>query len=99
MSILTFKDYLRIVEDTQADIAKLMSDISVIDTTISQRTAPLAANRTRLQKLLMMKQKQAETEAKRSGNKSNDQQPMQATQQATGGTSPGSGGGGTPGSQ
>jgi hypothetical protein len=100
MNLLTFKDFLSIVaEDAQQDIAKLMSDISMIDTQINQRTTPLLARKNALQKMLALKQRHAQAEAKQAG--ANGTSPMQAGQtgQPPAGqtTTPGGTGSATPG--
>lgn len=77
---LTFRQYLSILEeDTAQDIEKLQADISTLDATINQRTAPLVQQKQRLTKLLMQKQKQKEQEDSRTAAKPGaTQQPQQA---------------------
>lgn len=88
MSNLTFKTFLRIVEDAQQDIQKLMADITAIDAQIAQRTGPLIARKMQLTKQLQAKQKQAASTA----NTPEKQGMVSNT------TTPGGGGSGTPGS-
>lgn len=100
MTPLTFKDYLStiVAEDAQQDIAKLMSDISMIDTQINQRTGPLVARKTALQKMLALKQRQAQAEAKQAEKDPNAMQAGQTGQPPAGQTTtPGSTGSATPG--
>lgn len=93
MKTITFKQFVHTInEGTAEDISKLQADISMIDTTIAQRTAPLNARKTQLQKLLMQKQKQQQAEAKRA-----PEQQGQAPSTTTT-TTPGSTGSATPGS-
>lgn len=91
MASLSFKQFLSIMdEDIQQDVNKLMADISMIDTQISQRTQPLAARKAQLQKLLAIKQKQAMAQQSRDSKTSqNPSGEMQAGNQTTtpGGTS------------
>jgi ribosome-binding ATPase YchF (GTP1/OBG family) len=96
---LSFKDFLAIIaEDTQQDIAKIQSDISMIDAQIVQRTTPLNARKMALQKMLALKQKQAQAEQAKQGPQSTmqaqDQQGQTAGNQTT---TPGSSGAATPG--
>lgn len=81
MSYLTFKQALAIMvaEDTQQDIDKLMADISMLDSQIAQRTAPLQQRKVALTKLLAQKQSQKQSEDKQAGN--NPAAGMQAQQQ------------------
>lgn len=66
MKNLTFKHFLHVLDEgTDEDISKLQADISLIDTTINQRTLPLVQRKNQLQKLLMQKQKQRGAETKR----------------------------------
>lgn len=101
MSYLTFKEALAIMvaEDTQQDIDKLMADISMIDSQIAQRTAPLQQRKVALTKLLAQKQGQKQAEDKKNG--ANQQSGMQAQQQGqpsmTQTTTPGGTGSATPG--
>jgi hypothetical protein len=93
--LLTFKDFLRILdEDLDSDIAKLMADISMIDSTIATRNNPLIQQRMRLQKMLAIKQKQKQAEEKKA-----PQEPTTQGPQAGQTTTPGSTGAATPGSQ
>ena len=97
MESLTFKEFLGIInEDTQQDIAKLMSDISMIDTQIAQRTTPLNARKVALQKMLALKQRQAQAEEKQNGGKMTTDQEGQAPQ-GNQTTTPGSSGAANPG--
>lgn len=91
---LSFKDFLAIIaEDTQQDIAKIQSDISMIDAQIVQRTTPLNARKMALQKMLALKQKQAKQQPS-STMQAQDQQGQTAGNQTT---TPGSSGAATPG--
>lgn len=78
-------------EDTTQDVNKLMSDISLIDTQINQRTQPLLARKTQLQKMLAIKQKMQQAEQKKNGDMQaqNGQPQAQPSNQTTtpGGTS------------
>lgn len=95
MSTLSFKQYLSIMnEDTQQDVNKLMSDISLIDTQINQRTQPLLQRKAQLQKMLAIKQKMAQGEAKKNGGTEMQAQNGQQSNQTT---TPGSTGSATPG--
>jgi hypothetical protein len=97
MSTLSFKQYLSIMtEDTQQDVNKLMSDISLIDTQVNQRTQPLLLRKAQLQKLLAIKQKMAQAEEKKNGGMQapNGQQQGQPSNQTT---TPGGTGSATPG--
>lgn len=90
---LTFVNYLvTIAEDAQQDVAKLMSDISMIDTQINQRIVPLQQRKAALQKLLASKQKLAQIDQKKAGQQAAPEQ-RQGNQTAT----PGSSGTATPG--
>lgn len=96
---LSFKDFLAIIaEDTQQDIAKIQSDISMIDAQIAQRTTPLNARKIALQKMLALKQRQAQAEEKQKGT-STMQSDQQQGQAAPGNqtTTPGGSGSATPG--
>ena len=96
MTRLTFKDFLRILdEDLDGDIAKLMADISMIDSTLATRNNPLMQQRMRLQKMLALKQKQKEAETKNAPTTEPGQQQQQGNQTST----PGSTGASTPGGQ
>lgn len=84
MSMLSFKQYLSIMEeDVNADIAKISSDIALCDTQINQRIAPLQQRKMQLQKMLAVKQKQAQADANKPGAQqpNQQQQPMQASNQ------------------
>lgn len=90
MTHLTFKDFLRILdEDLSSDVMKLQADLSMIDTLIQTRTNPLLQQKIRLQKMLAIKQKQQQAEEKSSPTKPEAQQQQQ---QQTGSqtTTPGS---------
>lgn len=81
---LSFKSYLSmVVEDVQQDIAKITSDIAMIDTQINQRTQPLLTRKAALQKMLALKQKQAQADATKDGapQPGQTQNPMQASNQ------------------
>jgi hypothetical protein len=58
---LSFKEYL-LTENATADVAKLQADIATLDAAIQQKTAPLVQQRMRLQKMLVVKQKQKQAE-------------------------------------
>lgn len=93
MTSLTFKDFLRILdEDLDGDIAKLQADLSMIDTTIANRTNPLLQQKLRIQKMLALKQKQKQAEVKKE-----PAQPEAQQQQGSEATTPGSATPGTPG--
>lgn len=86
---LSFKQYLSIVnEDASADVSKIQADIAAIDAAINQKTGPLLQQRQRLQKMLVVKQKQAEAENMRVQQQQQKQQQqekqsaMQAPNQA-----------------
>jgi hypothetical protein len=85
-------------EDLNGDIAKLRADISMIDSTIATRTNPLMQQKVRLQKMLAMKEKQAQDEAKKNPQQQ-QQQPgqQQMAAQGTQMSTPGSAGASTPG--
>lgn len=78
----TFKEFLQ--EDATTDVAKIQSDIAQLDAAILQKTAPLTAQRQRLQKMLVIKQKQKEQEDKQKGQQPNQQQPNQQQMVAPG---------------
>lgn len=64
MDQFTFKDFLDMIqEDLDADLTKLQSDLSNIDMMINQRTAPLLAQKQRIQKMLQQKQNQRKAQA------------------------------------
>lgn len=87
MSNLTFSTFLRIVEDANSDIQKLMTDIATIDAELAKRSGPLLQRKMMLTKQLQAKQKQA-------ASGPNTQQ----TGMVSGTTTPGSAGSATPGS-
>jgi hypothetical protein len=96
MASLSFKQFLSIVqEDAQQDVNKLMADISLIDTQINQRTAPLITRKAQLQKLLALKQKQAQAQQAQDAKTSQD--PSGEMQSGTRTTTPGGTGSSTPG--
>jgi hypothetical protein len=89
---LSFKQFLSIVnEDASSDIAKIQADIATIDAAINQKTSPLLMQRQRLQKMLVVKQKQKEAEdvrtqqqqAAKSKEQATQTPPMQAGQTAS----------------
>lgn len=95
---MSFKQFLEVVnEDLDGDINKLMSDISMVDAQINQRTQPLIARKNQLTKMLAIKQKQKMVDDKRAGQQG-DQQQGQPMQQGNRTVTPGSSGTGTPGS-
>jgi uncharacterized protein YecT (DUF1311 family) len=96
MSPLSFKQYLGVLsEDTAQDIQKITNDISMLDAQLNQRTQPLIARKTQLQKMLAIKQQQKAVEDKRT----NSQQPTSSTSPSSNQTTtPGSSGAATPGS-
>lgn len=66
MKSLNFKTFLQIIdEDLGGDIAKLQADLSNIDVQITQKTAPLIAQKQRLEKLLFQKRKEQQNAVKR----------------------------------
>lgn len=98
---LSFKQFLcKLDEDLQQDIDKLMADISMVDTQISQRTQPLLARKNQMMKMLAIKQRQKQVEDKRNAQSGSDasqtqgQPGAQSNQMVT----PGSSGSSTPGS-
>ena len=100
MANLTFKQFLStiVVEDVQADIAKLTTDISMIDAQINQRTTPLLQRKMQLQKMLALKQKQAQVDVVKDPAAPNGQQPQAgATPPSNQTTTPGGSRSATPG--
>lgn len=94
MATLSFKQFLSIIdEDVQQDVNKLMADISMLDTQIAQRTQPLVTRKLQLQKMLAIKQKQAQAQQKRDGNEEQTKEMSARTQTTT----PGGSGTATPG--
>ena len=104
MGTLSFLEFLGIVnEDAASDVVQLQTKIGAIDAMINQRTQPLLQQKTQLQKMLAIKQKQQQDEVKRAGNTATPQQPVNGAQQpamtANRTTTPGGSGSGTPGGQ
>ena len=97
MPNLTFKQFLStvVVEDVAADVAKLQTDIGMIDAQINQRTAPLLLRKQALQKQLALKMKMQQTDATKPGA---TQQPQAGAPPASNQTTtPGGTGSATPG--
>lgn len=92
---LTFKSFLRILgEDLEADVSKLRADISAIDAVIIQRTKPLHDQKSRLQRMLSVKEKQLVNQQKKDAQQEKGAQGGNALASA-----PGSTGAATPGGQ
>lgn len=91
---LKFSQFLGMVnEDVSQELERLQADIAAIDAQIAQRTQPLVNRKAQLQKMLAVKQKQADATAQRQPQGQQGQQP-----QSNAASSPGSSGAGTPGS-
>jgi hypothetical protein len=90
--LLTFKDYLRILDEGAAEEAdKIRADIAMLDATMASKNKPLLDRKMQLTRLLSIKEKQAQSEG--SQNKTNDEM----TKTSTSPPAPGTSGGGTPG--
>ena len=91
---LTFKDFLRIMsEDASTDADEMRGDIAMIDATVAARSKPLIQKKLLLMKQLAIKEKQAQSEAKKTPQGEEGEMAASQVQAKT----PGSSGAGTPG--
>ncbi len=91
MRSLTFKEFLRIVdEDAEQDAVKLQGELAMIDTVIARKTAPELQRKQRITKMLALKQKEREVELKTKPD-AEKQQGMAAAPGSSGASTPGQG--------
>lgn len=89
-SLLTFKEFLRILdEDTEQDVVQIQGQIAQLDAIMNRKIAAETAQKQRLIKQLALKQKQREQELKMEPG-SDKQQGLVKTPGSSGASTPGS---------